>query len=226
MAQCGISARRRCEEMIAEGIVTVNGEVLTTPAFNIDPDRDMVCVNGKPIAPESKSYYLLNKPLGYLCCAQRRGSERLVLDLFGEEGERLFTVGRLDKMTQGLLLVTNDGDFAQAIIHPSRHVTREYLVKVKEEIGDHHLKNLSSGTMVAGEHVRPSALNKVRRGTLKICLKEGKKHEVRHLVKAAGLTLLELTRIRLGPLLLGKLPPGEYRSLTQTEIDALLESCL
>jgi 23S rRNA pseudouridine2605 synthase len=166
-------------------------------------------------------YYILNKPRGYICTSHKTKSTPIVLDLFSESDLRLFTVGRLDKDTEGLLLVTNDGHFANAVIHPSRQVHKEYLVKTDHEITHEHLMAISHGTLVEGAFVRPIKVTKVRKGTLKITIAEGKKREIRHLLQAAGLKVQQLVRIRLGGLHLGPLPLGSWRPMTQKDKDAI-----
>lgn len=220
LAASGVASRRKAEELIFQGRCSVNGVVVLVPQTMVDNDKDEIIVDGERIKKEErKVYYLLNKPVGFLCSNRRISKHtHLVIDLFNDLPFRFFTVGRLDKDTSGLLLVTNDGHFANSIIHPSMDVTKEYLAKTKEEIEDEHLKLLSKGTWVEGVFIRPRKVEKVRRGSVKITVAEGKKHEVRLLLRAAGLDVRELCRIRLGPFTLGHLQPGERRSLTSSEI--------
>jgi 23S rRNA pseudouridine2605 synthase len=166
---------------------------------------------------ESKVYYLLNKPVGYICSTRGSGQSKLVLDLFQGEKHRLFTDGRLDKDTEGLLIVTNDGHFANEVIHPSADIQKEYLVKTDQEVTHDHLIAIGNGTLVEGVFVKPIRVQKVRRGTIKVIIGEGKKREVRLLLDAAGLKVTSLIRIRLGGLHLGALPVGAWRPLTEKE---------
>jgi len=217
LASSGVASRRACEYLIAEGKVRVNGDLITVPQTFVDPMKDKIYVDDKLLKPhEDKICYLLNKPRGYICSNKRIGRKKLVVDIFGEE-KRLFTVGRLDRDTTGLLLVTNDGLFAQKVIHPSNNICKEYLVKTQEEITHEHLLALSKGTLIEGKWIRPVKVTKVRRGTLKIAVKEGKKREVRLMVQNGQLNLLSLTRIRIGNLRLGPLEVGEYRTLSKQE---------
>lgn len=217
LAAAGIASRRACEEIIFEGRVQVNGLVVKLPQTHVDWESDQISVDGQAVTAEQKKlYYMLNKPIGFICSSVRPGKKAIVLDLFPET-QRLFTVGRLDKETTGLLLVTNDGHFANEVIHPSSNVIKEYLVKTEQEITPDHLETLSQGARVDEKWVRPVSVFKVRRGTFKICVKEGKKHEVRIISERAGLRITELTRIRIGSLILGPLPIGEYRSLTEKD---------
>ena len=218
LAQAGIASRRACEELIFNGHVKVNGKTERLPQTLVVLGKDRLLVEGNPVhGAEPKIYYLLNKPKGCICSNQQSGSKRLVIDLFRPLHQRLFTVGRLDRDTTGLILVTNDGEFAHSVIHPSSGITKEYLIKTREEISHNHLLALSQGTTVEGTFVRPKSVKKVRRGTLKIAVSEGKKREVRLIVENAGLTLLSLKRIRLGGLLLGNLTEGAWKELSEKE---------
>lgn len=217
LAAAGIASRRACEELIFAGRVQVNGETIKLPQHHVDWENDRIMVDGASVKAEQKKvYYILNKPLGFLCTNVRPGKRAIVLDLFPTT-ERLFTVGRLDRETTGLLLVTNDGHFANKVIHPSSNVIKEYLVKTLQEITPEHLETLSQGARVDEKWVRPVSVHKVRKGTFKICVKEGKKHEVRIIAERAGLKITELTRVRIGSLLLGTLPLGEYRAMTEKD---------
>jgi len=212
-----IASRRAAEKLIFAGRVSVNGKPALEPQTMVE-EEDEILVDSTPLKRGGrKVYFLLNKPPGYLCTT-KEGPAKRVLDLFGDLPFRLFTVGRLDQETSGLILVTNDGDFANQIAHPSFNVPKEYLVKTSQDISDTHLKLLSRGTIVQSAVVTPLSVKKVRRGTLKIVVGEGKKHEVRLLIKAAGLTLLDLKRIRIGPLTLDTLPLGSFRELTSNEL--------
>jgi 23S rRNA pseudouridine2605 synthase len=192
LAAAGVASRRACEEMIFAGRVKVNGAVALLPQTPVG-EEDHILVDDEPISqPETKHYYVLNKPAGYVCSAARSGQSKLVLDLFAEVKARLFTVGRLDKETEGLILVTNDGHFAHRIIHPSANIQKEYLVKVDQEVTAEHLYAISSGTLAEGVFVKPLKVVKVRHGTLKISVAEGKKREVRLLCMAAGLQVQQL----------------------------------
>jgi len=223
MVAAGVASRRACEDLIFAGRVTVNGSVVLLPQTMVSFEDDIV-FDGKKLSPEDrKVYYMLNKPEGYICTAKSTNSTKIVLDLFEECEERLFTVGRLDKQTKGLLIVTNDGHFANSVIHPSSNIVKEYLAKTDQEITPEHLKAISSGTLVEGVFVKPASVTKVRRGTLKICVREGKKREVRLLMESAGLQVRELTRIRIGGLHLGSLDNGQWRVMSEAEKAAIFE---
>lgn len=223
LAAAGVASRRSCEQLIFDGRVQVNGVVTLIPQTMVDRN-DAITVDEKSIiSPESKVYYIFNKPHGCICSSARHGRCKIVLDFFTGEPYRLFTVGRLDKDTTGLLLVTNDGHFANRVMHPSSNIQKEYLVKTDHEITPDHLTAISSGTLVEGAFVKPIKVTKVRKGTLKVVIGEGKKREVRQLMTAAGLEVDELTRIRIGALHLGAIPVGTWRPMTPREQELIFE---
>lgn len=226
LAAAGVASRRACEELIFEGRVTVNDKVVKVPQTLVSLSEDHLTVNGHEVKKiQEKVYYLLNKPSGYTCSHTRIGRKKLVLDLFEDHHPmtRLFTVGRLDRDTTGLLIVTNDGHFANKVIHPSANVVKEYLIKVQQEVSHEHLQKISKGTFIEGDWVKPARVQKVRKGTLKIGVKEGKKREVRLLVANAGLDLQEISRIRIGGLVLGTLAEGTYRVMTEKDKLAIFQ---
>ena len=224
LAGAGVSSRRGAEELIYAGRVSVNGECVLIPQTLVDLDTDQVLFDGEPVHQEErKRYLLLNKPKG-LVCSNKPGTQlQSVLDLFQNFNERLFTVGRLDVETTGLLLVTNDGEFANRVIHPSSGIQKEYLVKTTREVGPEHLKAIKAGTFVEGVYVRPLRITKVRRGTCKIVVKEGRKREVRRLFESVGLKVCDLSRIRLGNLHLGHLDLGWWRELSLAECEKVFD---
>ncbi|MGE5196354.1 MAG: pseudouridine synthase [Anaerolineae bacterium] len=218
LASAGVASRRACEELIFSGKVMVNRKIVLVPQTIVSLKEDEIVVDGQRIkAADQKVYYILNKPEGYICSNKRLGSKRIVLDLFAPLRTRLFTVGRLDRGTSGLLIVTNDGHFAHKAIHPSSQIVKEYLVKTEQEISHDHLLSIDQGAFIEDAWVKPVKAAKVRRGTLKIAVMEGKKREVRILVEKAGLTLVSLTRIRIGGLTLGSLPLGKWREMSEAE---------
>lgn len=223
LAQAGIAARRPAEELIFSGRVRVNGKVVHLPQTLVDVERDSIEVDCKRVKTKPRLvYFLLNKPSGYLCSHVRPNpTSKLVMDLFAHLPYRLFTVGRLDRETTGLLLITNDGHMANRIIHPSFGVQKEYLARTTEEISAEHLKRISEGTFVEGTKVKPLSVKKVRRGTVKIVVGEGKKREVRHLLENAGLEVKELVRIRIGSLILGKVPEGAIQELKREDLEKI-----
>lgn len=218
MAAAGIASRRHCEEIIFSGKVTVNGQIVHLPQTMVDPHVDSIRIEGTPLPQkEEKLYIMLNKPKGFICSHDERYTGKRVIDIFRHFGKKLFTLGRLDRDTTGLLIVTNDGHFANNVIHPSANITKEYLAKVNKELSHDHLVKIAQGTRVEGVFVTPTTVVKVRRNTLKITVKEGKKHEIRQLIEAAGLDTISLERIRIGGLQLGTLQEGEWRPLTEND---------
>lgn len=225
LASAGVASRRAAEELIFAGQVTVNKTTVLIPQTPVNWGEDEIRVDGTKIrGPEEKFYFIVNKPEGYLCTAVRHGTFPIVLDLFRDVKARLFTVGRLDRETTGLLLVTNDGHFANGVIHPRANIEKEYLVKTRQEVTHEHLVTLSEGARVDEKWVKPISVHKVRKGTFKIVVKEGRKHEVRILAERAGLKVVELKRIRIGSLTLGALPLGAYRELRPEEREQLFPS--
>lgn len=223
MAAAGVASRRHCEEIIFEGRVKVNGHVIKLPQTMVDPFSDRITIDGSLLPrKEEKFYIMLNKPKGFICSHDEKYAGKRVVDIFHHLNKRIFTLGRLDRDTTGLLIVTNDGHFAHNVIHPSANITKEYLVKVNKELTHEHLIELGKGTRVEGVFVKPSRVTKVRRNTVKITVKEGKKHEVRRLIEAAGLETVSLERIRIGGLQLGSLREGEWRPLTENDKDQLV----
>jgi len=220
----GIASRRAAEALIQEGKVVVNGKKIIVPQTLVDLEKDSIVVSGKKIKrPEKKVYFLLNKPKGYICTAAEDKHTR-VIDLFDPSLGRLFTVGRLDKDTTGLIIVTNDGHFAQKLIHPSSNVEKEYVAKVDREILHEDLVRLSKGAYVENCFVKPKKVTKVRRGTVKIVVGEGRKREIRKLLEKADFEVSALSRVRVGNLFLGDIPEGHFRPLTEREKELLLQS--
>jgi 23S rRNA pseudouridine2605 synthase len=224
LAAAGIASRRACEELIFDGKVTVNGEIVLKPETHVDLQTDDVRIEDQRIrAEQQKTYYILNKPYGFICSNKPMERKKLVIDLFPQE-KRLFTVGRLDRDTTGLLIVTNDGHFAQRVIHPNANIEKEYLVKTAQEVSHDHLVAISKGAFVDGVFVRPVSVKKVRRGTIKVIVKEGRKREVRVFVQKAGLDIQSLSRIRIGGLLLGNIPEGTFREMAENEKEAIFKN--
>jgi 23S rRNA pseudouridine2605 synthase len=234
IAEAGRSSRRAAERLIVEGRVTVNGEVIRQLGATATPGRDLVCVDGEPLhPPRSKTYLLMHKPLGVVSSARDPHAVRTVTSLLPPDAPRLFPVGRLDRDSEGLLLLTDDGDLTERLLHPRYEIEREYAVLVRGDLSTGTLGRLREGTTVEGAHVRPRAVKLGRQpafaggatppgtGWLSLTLTEGRKREVRVLCAAAGLQVLRLIRVRFGPLSLGELPPGHTRPLSEREVAAL-----
>lgn len=224
LAAHGIASRRACEKLIFSKRVRVNGKTVCEPQTLVNADVDTILIDRKPLQSlRSYVYLAFNKPRGFVCSHNKDAHKKVIYDLLGDEPARLFSAGRLDKETTGLLIVTSDGHFAHHIAHPSSNILKEYIVKTDKEIVDTHLKVLKEGCSVEGVWVVPHKVTKVRKGTLKIIVSEGRKREVRELVENADLKVLHLKRVAVGPLRLGSLKEGSYRPLTEREKELLLK---
>ncbi|MBN1902705.1 rRNA pseudouridine synthase [Candidatus Sumerlaeota bacterium] len=226
LASCGIAARRKCEELILQKKVSVNGVVITQMGTCIDPEKDKVRVNGKlaTLSPE-RVYYALNKPEGYVVTMSDSHGAPMVTQLLKNVKERIFPVGRLDMDTEGLLLLTNDGELANRLMHPRFHLEKEYIVTVKKELSEHSIRWLKKGILIDSKPTLPAKidlLSRKRNDThYSIIIREGRKRQIRRMFKAIGHPVIALKRVAIGPVILGRLPLGQYRSLTRKEIAAL-----
>lgn len=241
IAAAGVASRRNSEDLIFEGKVKVNGSVCNAPQTRVDPTRDIIYVNGNrlPKRQPPKVYLALNKPKGFICSSVDKESKS-VLNLFddflkswgkrnpGVPKPRLFTVGRLDVATSGLIVVTNDGDFAQGLSHPSANLKKEYIAAIDGVVSKRHLIAISEGTMIEGIHCTPDSVEllprqpDIPRPRLRIVVHDGRKHEVRELVKSAGLEIHSLKRVRIGGFRLpSDLGLGKYIELKQSDLKLL-----
>lgn len=225
MADCGVASRRKAEEMIAAGRVKVNGQTASI-GDKINPKRDSVTVNGKKLTKDKNYIYLmLNKPRGFVTTMSDEMDRKCVAQLVADVGKRVYPVGRLDRDSEGLLLFTNDGEFANALTHPSRHIAKVYRVSVKPAITEDQINVLTSSLMIDGRKTMPAdvrVLSKEEdRSALEITLFEGRNRQIRRLCEEAGLETVRLKRMSIGQLKLGGLKVGEYRYLTNDEVSLL-----
>lgn len=225
LSGCGVASRRRAEEFIAAGRVTVNG-VRATIGDRADPEQDRILFDGRPVAPRAAPVYLmLHKPRGYVTTLHDEKGRRCVADLVRGVPARVYPVGRLDRESEGLLLLTNDGEFANAMIHPSHHVPKTYRVTVRPGVTEEQLGSLSGGMMIDGRKTAPAHVRILEeqpgRVVLQIVLHEGRNREIRRMCEQLGLETARLKRTAFGPLKLGMLPPGRWRMLTGDEVAAL-----
>jgi 23S rRNA pseudouridine2605 synthase/16S rRNA pseudouridine516 synthase len=229
LAGVGIDSRRKCEELILQGLVRVNNSVVTKLGTKVDPQKDIVEVKGKLIKYKEKkqySYILLNKPKGYLTSLSDPFGRPVVLDLLKGVKERVYPVGRLDFNSEGILILTNDGELVYALTHPAKEVEKVYIVTVKGIPSPEKLKILSKGVVLENNY-RISPCNiyllKISNGNaiLKIKIREGKKRQIRKMGEYIGHFVLKLRRIQLGPIFLKGVKPGEYRYLNKEEIKSL-----
>jgi 23S rRNA pseudouridine2605 synthase len=228
ISQAGVASRRAAEKLIAEGRVTVNGETVREMGTKADPARDDIRVDGRRItSAERLRYILLNKPAGYVTTRSDPQRRRTVIDLLHGVNEYVYPVGRLDYDTQGLLLLTNDGELTARLTHPRHEVERTYEAHVAGVPDDEALDRLRSGLPLDGHRTLPAAvvlLNKARRdrdGVLLITIREGRNRQVRRMLEAVGHPVQALRRVRFGPLGVRGLKPGEWRELSPDEVEKL-----
>ncbi len=225
MADNGVASRRKSEELIAGGHVKVNGRVAQI-GDKIDPKHDVVTVNGRKLVRDNSYVYLvLNKPRGYVTTMSDEMDRRCVAELVADVGKRVYPVGRLDRDSEGLLLITNDGEFANAMTHPSKHIAKTYRVSVRPKITEEQITVLTSSLMIDGRKTLPAEVRVVRseedKSVLEIVLYEGRNRQIRRLCEEAGLEVARLKRVSVGQLTLSGLKAGEYRSLTKDEVSLL-----
>lgn len=225
LAAGGVASRRKCEEMIAAGHVSINGVVVTEMGVRVQ-SGDTVCVDGKPIAPaEQKVYIAFNKPPFVVTTASDPEGRKTALDYFQELGVRVYSVGRLDFETEGLLLMTNDGEWANRVTHPSFNLEKEYFVRVNGILEDAQIRALESGLMLEGKRTWPARIEHVHRGAdatqLNVIIHEGRNRQVRRMLEAVGREVVFLKRVRIGNVLLGELKTGQWRDLSPAEINGL-----
>ncbi len=223
MAFCGLGSRRGVESLISDGKVKINGDVCREFSWRVDPKNDAVEVDGKPVEyNDDKIYLMINKPPGYLVSHKDDFGRKLVYDLLPDFGMHLFAVGRLDYLSQGLLLLTSDGDFANKVIHPRYKLEKVYKVSVDGYFSKEDAQKLRSGVNIDGKMTLPAKvyINKASQSqsSLKIVIKEGRKRQVRRMVSSVGLEVSKLVRVQIGGLQLGSLPLGMWKPLSQRQI--------
>lgn len=225
LARAGFGSRRKCEELIARGAVTVDGAVVREMGVRVDPTRQKIFCLGAPVRPERPVTILLNKPRRVVTTLRDERGRRTVRDLIAEIKERIFPVGRLDWESQGLLLLTNDGELANLLTHPRYGVPRTYHVLLKGRLTREILERLKRGVWLAEGKTGPVKVRVKKRdregAVLEVTLREGMNREVRRIFARFGLRVKRLKRIRVGPLGLGKLREGEWRVLGPEEVEAL-----
>ena len=226
IADSGYCSRRKAEALIAEGRVKVNGR--NCKLGDRAGGKDLISIDGENLfIPRKKEmlYLMLNKPRGYVTTMSDELDRRCVTDLLKDLNQRVFPIGRLDKVSEGLLLFTNDGKFANDIMHPSRHITKTYRVTVRPDINDEQLVKLSEGVIIDGKKTLPCTVNVLDkqpgRVVMQMVIKEGRNRQVRKMCEAVGLEVARLKRTSIGPLKLGMLKPGSYRELKPDELRAI-----
>ncbi|HYE83823.1 MAG TPA: pseudouridine synthase [Clostridia bacterium] len=226
MSELGVASRRKCEDMIAAGKVKVNGRLITEPGCKADKDRDVIEVDGKIIRNhETRLYILLNKPAGYITSVKDQFGRPTVLDLLKGISIRVFPIGRLDYDTEGLLLLTNDGDLTYRITHPKHNIEKTYRALVHGEVDREDILAFERGIAIEDYVTAPAVLKIVRytkgKSIVDITIHEGKNRQVRKMCSSIGHEVLRLKRIRIGKIGLGSLKEGEWRYLSEPEIKYL-----
>ncbi|MDR2465620.1 MAG: rRNA pseudouridine synthase [Streptococcaceae bacterium] len=228
IAEAGIASRRKAEEMIKEGRVSINGKINREMGQKVS-SKDVVMVDGVPIYKEEKEYFLFFKPKGVITSTSDEKGRRTVLDFFEGERSRLFPVGRLDWDTTGLLILTNDGDFANKMAHPSHEVEKEYTAKLDGVVTPEALKPLGWGVKIDGKKTKPARFDIInvdpvkKKSVVSLVITEGRNHQVKKMFEAVGFPVEKLKRERVGVLTLKGLRHGEYRPLSKKEVSQLLQ---
>lgn len=223
LAACGIASRRSCDELIASGKVKVNGKVAST-GMDIG-ESDEVTVNGTPVSIKKNEYYMLNKPKGYICSVSDDKGRKTVLDLLPEGVGRVYPVGRLDYDSEGLVILTTDGELAQRLTHPSNEVPKTYLVRIEGTITEQDLNPIRSGVEIEGKLTKKCKAHIVETNKaytkIHITITEGRNREIRKMFEAIGKEVVFLKRIKIGDITLRGLDRGQYRKLTKEEVNYL-----
>ncbi len=227
LSDCGYTSRRNAEELVRQGRIKINGRKAEIGAA-VNPNRDVITVDGERVytgGKKTRVYIALNKPRGYVTSLKDELGRKTVDELVSDVGTRIYPVGRLDKNSEGLLIMTNDGEFANFMMHPKYKVEKVYRVTVKNSVSDEQVTELASGVVIDDRRTEPCevvVLEKANeRSVMQITLREGRNRQIRKMCESVGLTVSRLKRISVGPVRLGVLQPGEYRYLTAREIELL-----
>ena len=226
LSECGVASRRAAEKLIVEGRVKVNGQTVQELGKKVQPGEDRVEVDGSFVRPQRKLYIALNKPIKYLCTREDPRNRRTVLDLLPADWAKVYPVGRLDYESEGLLFLTNDGDFALRLTHPRYGVRKLYEAIIEGKVDRAVLRRITTGVESEGEMLKATSAKVLMSNEVhtlvQIELTEGKNREVRRLFAECGLNVVRLVRTKIGPIKLGELRSGKWRTLTETEIKSLL----
>ncbi|MBU0478716.1 rRNA pseudouridine synthase [bacterium] len=226
LADAGVASRRACDKLIDEGLVKVNNEVATISGLRVDPEKDKITYKGKPLKPVKKFYVMVNKPTGYVCTNSDEKGRRKTIDLIKDIPARLYTVGRLDWDVEGLIILTNDGDFAYKLTHPKHHVPKTYVVKVKGAIESKQVAKIFSGIYIDGRKTQPAKAEILKTSRqishVRLTLFEGKKREIKRMFFQLGYRVYHIKRISIDGLKLRNLQSGRYRNLRDYEIKRLM----
>lgn len=225
LARSGVASRRKCDEYIAAGLVRVNGRTVSVPGMKIIPGKDVVEFGGREVVPEKKRYFVFNKPAGVITSARDTHGRKTVLDYFSGLDVRVFPIGRLDYDTEGLLLFTNDGEFANTLIHPSFKVWKKYVAETDRYIEDSKIVRMREGMILEDGPTLPARVRIMDRNKgfskIEISIREGRKRQVRRMFAAVGAKKIKLKRTEIGGLTLNGLASGDFRELKTEEVDML-----
>ena len=226
LAECGVASRRACEKFITDGLVTVDGVTVTELGTKVDPAVQKVTCDGKPVSPDSKIWIMLNKPVGVICTSDDPEGRERVIDLFPDLPGRVYTVGRLDVMSEGLILITNDGELAHRLMHPRHHIEKKYQVWIDRELTADEISRMLQGLNCRGEKLKALRVEPLRRMIASqpgytLTLGEGRNRHIRRMMEVLECKVIRLVRVSVGPLRLDKLRTGEHRGLAPSEIAQL-----
>lgn len=226
LAHSGVASRRASEKIITDGRVTVNGVTVTELGTKVT-EKDEICVDGKKVVPEeTKRYVLLNKPAGYVCSLADEKDRPVAADLLKEQfTERLYNVGRLDMFSTGLIIFTNDGNFAAKLSHPSAEIEKEYVVESSMPLPRTLCEEFEKGLRVEGVFYKCKSAQELNARKIKVVLVEGKNREIRNVFASKEIGIKKLTRVRIGNIEMNGLKPGEFRELSEKEVQGLLKLC-
>ncbi len=222
LASCGVASRRKSEIIIYSGRITINGKIILIPFYDVNPEKDIIKFDGKILKlPEEFSYYVINKPAGYVCAVSDK-FDPVILDLLPQNEKRLYPVGRLDKDTEGLLIITNDGKFTQSILHPSNEIHKEYEALLNSPVSNSKLNLWRKGFEIENKKIVPLSVKILKREPLgqwlSVEIAEGLKREVRIMARQLGFKILKLIRRRIGKMILKNLNNGEFTKLSFLEL--------
>lgn len=227
LALSGVASRRNAEKLIMDGHVSVNGIIVTEMGIQVDETDDDICVDGQVVRPETEKHYIAyNKPIGEVTTVSDPEGRATVMDRFRDYPVRLFPIGRLDYDSEGILLLSNDGDMMNRVLHPSYEIKKVYLLRVSNQVTDDEIMMLRKGVIIDGRMTSPAEVRVTRRETfftdLLITIHEGRNRQVRKMIDAIGHQVVHLKRVQFGPVILGDLPSGMWRKLTDEEIRKLV----
>jgi 23S rRNA pseudouridine2605 synthase len=222
LSEAGIASRRKAESLVKQGLVSVNGKKMVNVAKRIDPKTDKIEFDGKPVVLPELFYYMLNKPAGYTSTTEDKHADKLITDLVPKI-PKVWPVGRLDKYTTGLILLTNDGDLTQKLTHPRYEVEKEYEITASLPLTEQEVSAVQRGVKLVDGFIKPDRFEALGENRYRIIIHSGKKHVVRRIIEKIGKTVIDLKRLRVGSLLLGDLPAGKWRKLESAEIKIILE---